>query len=176
MIVVIMGLSGSGKSFLASILHKEFDFEWIRSDHIRKELAGIDPNQRLKLPYGEGIYSEEWTKKVYEEMVKRAKELIQEGKRVVIDATFLEEWQRKLVKDQFPSAIFLLAQAKEEEIIRRLKSRKDISDADVEIYLKQKEKFIPPDYAVPVDTQKSPEELKVALRELLQEYGLKGIQ
>lgn len=175
MIVVVMGLSGSGKSFLASILHKEFGFEWIRSDQIRKELAGIDPNQKLKLPYGEGIYSEEWTKKVYEKMVERAKELIQKGKRVVLDATFLEEGQRKLVRDQFPSALFLLAQAQEEEIIRRLKTRKDISDADVEVYFRQKEKFSPPSYAIPIDTQKSPEELKDLLRELLKDY-LKDIQ
>lgn len=168
MIVVVMGLSGSGKSFLASILHKEFGFEWIRSDQIRKEMAGIDPSQRLKLPYGEGIYSREWTRRVYEEMVKRAKELVEKGKRVVLDATFLEEWQRDLVRNSFPSALFLLAQAQEEEIIKRLRKREDISDADIEVYFKQKERFSPPSYAIAVDTQKSSEELKAVLEKLLQ--------
>lgn len=93
MIVVVMGLSGSGKSFLASLLHEEFGFEWIRSDQVRKELAGIEASQRVKVPYGEGIYSQEWTQRVYKEMVRRAKEKAEEGKDVVLDATFLEEWK-----------------------------------------------------------------------------------
>ncbi|MFN7064756.1 MAG: AAA family ATPase [Aquificaceae bacterium] len=170
MIVVLMGLSGSGKSLLASLLHKEFGFEWIRSDLIRKEMAELKPEQRLKLPYGEGIYSKDWTKRVYEEMLRRAKE---KAKNVVLDATFLEDWQRDMVKEAFPEALFLLAQAEEEEIIRRLKSRQDISDADLEVYLRQKERFTPPSYAIPINTQRSLEELKAVLREILQNYGWK---
>ncbi|MFN3598571.1 MAG: AAA family ATPase [Aquificaceae bacterium] len=172
MIVVVMGLSGSGKSFLASILNKDFGFEWIRSDQIRKELAGIEPNKRLKVPYGEGIYTKDWTKRVYEEMIKRAKQ--KEGKNIVLDATLLEDWQRELVKKNFPNALFILAQAEEEEILKRLKSRQDISDADIEIYLRQKEKFSSPHYAIPINTQKTLEELRVELRELLQRYGYKS--
>jgi len=61
-IVVLIGLSGSGKSFVANILHREFGFEWIRSDQIRKEMAGIEPTQRVKVGFSEGIYSEEWTR------------------------------------------------------------------------------------------------------------------
>ncbi|RMH02455.1 MAG: hypothetical protein D6699_05930, partial [Aquificota bacterium] len=102
MIVVVMGLSGSGKSFLAQILHKDFGFEWLRSDAIRKELAGIKPQESAKAEYGEGIYTPQWTKRVYEELIERAKRLAQEGKKVVLDATFLEEWQRRLVKEAFP--------------------------------------------------------------------------
>ncbi|MFN3471567.1 MAG: AAA family ATPase [Aquificaceae bacterium] len=177
MIVVVMGLSGSGKSFLAGLLHEEFGFEWIRSDQIRKELAGIEATQKVKVPYGEGIYSQEWTQRVYREMIKRAREKVKEGKDVVLDATFLEEWQRSLVKEEFKDVLFLLAFAEEEEIIRRLKSRKDISDADLEVYMRQKERFVPPEYAVPINTQRSREELKALLLELLQGYGYnKGTQ
>ncbi|MDW8067120.1 MAG: AAA family ATPase [Aquificaceae bacterium] len=171
MIVVVMGLSGSGKSFLASILKEEFGFEWVRSDSIRKELAGIAESQKTKVGYGEGIYSPEWTKKVYEEMLKRAESMAREGKDVVLDATFIEEWQRNMVKGKFPEAVFLLAHAEEEEILRRLKERKDISDAGVEVYLKQKERFTPPDYARTINTQRSKDELKVVLLEVLQEHG-----
>lgn len=171
MIVVVMGLSGSGKSFLASILHQDFGFEWLRSDAIRKELAGLKPHESAKAPYQEGIYSPEWTKKVYERMVERAKELAKEGKKVVLDATFLEEWQRNLVKEAFPNALFILATAQEEEILRRLRERKDISDADIQVYLRQKERFKPPDYALPVETQKSRQELKEILRELIEGFS-----
>ncbi|QID33198.1 AAA family ATPase [Pampinifervens florentissimum] len=176
MIVVVMGLSGSGKSFLASILHQDFGFEWLRSDLIRKELAGINPYESAKSGYGEGIYSQEWTKRVYEEMIRRAKELVCSGKNVVLDATFLQDWQRELVKKSFPNAIFLLAYADEQVVIKRLRERRDVSDADVEVYLKQKENFVPPSYAIPIDTNKSRDELKVVLQEILQRLERKDIQ
>lgn len=171
MIVVVMGLSGSGKSFLASILKEEFGFEWIRSDAIRKELAGIAESKKIKVGYGKSIYSPEWTKRVYEEMLRRTELKAREGKDVVLDATFIEEWQRNLVKDKFPEALFLLAYAEEGEVLRRLREREDISDASVEVYFKQKEKFTPPEYALMINTQRSREELKVALLEVLREHG-----
>ncbi len=176
MIVVVMGLSGSGKSFLANILHQDFGFEWLRSDLIRKELAGIKHYESAKSGYGEGIYSQEWTKRVYEEMIKRAKEKVSQGKRVVLDATFLQEWQRKLVKENFPEAIFLLAYAEEQVVIKRLKERQDVSDAGIEVYLKQKENFIPPPYAIPIDTNKKREELRAVLQEILQGFERKDTQ
>jgi predicted kinase len=33
---------------VANILHREFGFEWIRSDKIRKEMASIEPTQRVR--------------------------------------------------------------------------------------------------------------------------------
>lgn len=176
MIVAVMGLSGSGKSFLARILHEDFGFEWLRSDVIRKELAGIEPSQRVREGYSKGIYSEEWTRKVYEEIVKRAGEVVSRGKRVVLDATFLQEWQRRMLMDAFPDAVFLLAHAEEEEIIKRLRERQDVSDADIEVYLRQKERFSPPSYAIPVYTKKSREELRADLQGILQRVERKGTQ
>jgi gluconokinase len=101
-IVVLIGLSGSGKSFVANILHREFGFEWIRSDQIRKEMAGIEPTQKVKVGFSEGIYSEEWTRRVYERMLDLAEEKLKEGKNVVLDATFLRAWQREKGKGTVP--------------------------------------------------------------------------
>ena len=169
-LVVIFGLSGSGKSFLARILNEEFGYRWIRSDVVRKELAGLKPEQEAKAEFGKGIYTEDMTKRVYEEMVRRAKELLKEGKRVVLDATFLKRWQRDLVRSRFKDVLFIFATASEEEIKRRLAKRKDVSDADFAIYLKQKEIFEPPeeiDY-VEVNTERSKEELKSILKDLIE--------
>ncbi len=128
-----MGLSGSGKSYLSQILHQDFGFEWIRSDVIRKELAGLEPTQSAKAEYQKGIYTPEMTHKVYEEMLRRAGELFSKGKNVVLDATFLKEEQRQRVKSAFPEVIFLLTVASEEEIRKRLSRRSDVSDADFNI-------------------------------------------
>jgi len=166
-IVVLIGLSGSGKSFVANILHREFGFEWIRSDQIRKEMAGIEPTQKVKVGFSEGIYSEEWTKRVYERMLDLAEEKLKEGKKVVLDATFLKAWQRRKVKERFPSAVFIWVVAKEEEIIKRLSLRQDISDAGVETYLRQKEIFEPPEGVPTLDTSENEPEVKEKLKELL---------
>lgn len=163
-----MGLSGSGKSFVAQMLHEEFGFEWIRSDTIRKELANVDQKQHIKVGFGEGIYSEEWTKKVYQEMISRAERLKDAGKHVVMDATFLKKWQRDMVKERLGDVLFLMAFADEEEIKRRLSQRKDISDADWNTYLKQKEVFEPPEGIILINTQKSREDIRAELRKILQ--------
>ncbi len=167
MIVVLIGLSGSGKSFVANILHREFGFEWIRSDQIRKEMAGIEPTQRVKVGFSEGIYSEDWTKRVYERMLALAEEKLKEGKKVVLDATFLRAGQRERVKERFPSAVFIWVVAKEEEVLKRLSSRQDISDAGVETYLRQKEIFEPPEGVPTLDTSEKEHKVKEKLRELL---------
>jgi gluconokinase len=166
-IVVLIGLSGSGKSFVANILHREFGFEWIRSDQIRKEMAGIEPTQRVKVGFSEGIYSEDWTKRVYERMLDLAEEKLKEGKNVVLDATFLRAWQRERVKERFPSAVFIWVVAKEEEVLKRLSSRQAISDAGVETYLRQKEVFEPPEGVPTLDTSENGHKVKEKLRELL---------
>ena len=171
--IVVFGLSGSGKSFLSSLLHKHFGYEWLRSDVIRKELAGIKPQQSAKADFGKGIYTEDMTRRVYEEMVRRAKGLTEGGKKVVLDATFLKRWQRELVLKNFENPLFIFAWAPEEVIKERLSKRKDVSDADFNIYLKQKEVFEEPeeiDY-VKVNTDKSPEELIKELEKIITAEG-----
>ncbi|MDQ7037701.1 MAG: AAA family ATPase [Aquificota bacterium] len=168
-VVVVFGLSGSGKSFLSKLISEEFGYEWVRSDVIRKEIAGIPSHRSARSGFGEGIYTEEMTRKVYTEMVERASRLIKEGKRVVLDATFLKRWQREMVASRFDRPLFILTWAEEEEIKRRLSKRVDVSDADFEIYLRQKEVFEPPEEIsyVRINTQKSKEDLKDLLSDLL---------
>ncbi len=170
-LVVVFGLSGSGKSFLSRILHEELGYEWLRSDVVRKEMMGISPEQKAKAEFGKGIYTEDITRRVYREMVRRAKELVAEGKRVVLDATFLKRWQRDLVRENFEKPLFILASASEEEIRRRLSNRRDVSDADFSIYLKQKEVFEPPEEVeyVVVNTERGREELLSVLKDLVKD-------
>ncbi|WP_461831900.1 AAA family ATPase [Aquifex sp.] len=168
-LVVVMGLSGSGKSFISSMLSKEFGYKWLRSDVIRKELTGIKPEKSAKAEFGKGIYTEEITRKVYEEMVKRAKEFYKKCEKVVLDATFLKRWQRELVLRNFKDPLFIWVYASEDVIKRRLQDRKDVSDADFGIYLKQKEVFELPDEVnyVKLNTEKTYEELKKEIEVLI---------
>ena len=143
-VLVLIGFSGSGKSYIAKFLQK-YGYEVLRSDVIRKKMAGLNPTESAKSDFGKGIYSEEMTRKVYNEMVKRAKQIVSEGGKVVLDATFLKRWQRELVLRFFPTVVFIWVVAPDKVIIERLKRRKnDVSDADITVFQKQKSIFEPP--------------------------------
>ena len=144
-VAVLIGLSGSGKSFVARKLAQKLGYTVLRSDEIRKTLAGLNPYQNAQSEFGKGIYTEEMTQKVYRTMVEKAKDIVRKGGKVILDATFLRSWQRELVLRYFPSAVFIWIWAPEKVVLKRLKNRKgDISDATPEVYFKQKERFQPP--------------------------------
>jgi len=144
-LIVLIGFSGSGKSYVAKRLVECCGYEVLRSDAIRKELAGLKPTESAKAPFGGGIYTPHMTEKVYQTLMRRAKDIISKGGKAVLDATFLRKWQRELVYRYFPTAVFVWVNEPEEVVIERLKTRKgDISDADISVYRKQKEIFEPP--------------------------------
>ncbi len=166
-IIIIMGLSGTGKSFLSKLISENFGYIWIRSDIIRKRLIGIDPSSKVNTGYMQGIYTPEVTRVVYYIMFELAKTCIKKGKCVVIDATFSEKWQRNLALKYFPKAIYIQTVAPENVVKKRISSRIDVSDANYAIYLKQKERWTDPDYAIKINTNKSASQLLQELKSLI---------
>ena len=144
-VIVFMGLSGTGKSFLAQKLLEKFPAVYLSSDIIRKELFGLDPSTHHYVPFEQGIYSKEFSEKTYKEIIKRAKEEIEFGSSVIIDATFKNTWQRKILLEEFKNVkaeiFWIWCEAPDEVIKERINKRKNhtYSDALWEIYLKQKE-------------------------------------
>jgi predicted kinase len=55
-LVVVGGLPGTGKSTLAAGLADALGATVIRSDEVRKELAGLRPDQPAPTAFGEGLY------------------------------------------------------------------------------------------------------------------------
>lgn len=148
--IVVCGASGTGKSTLAFELSRHTGFVHLSSDRIRRELAGLPPGHRKPERFGEGIYSEEFTSRTYEELIKRATGLLSEGRSVVLDATFGKRKQLINAKKaaQRTSALFRVVEctARNATIRERLSKRTAVpgaavSDADWEIYLKQKALF-----------------------------------
>jgi predicted kinase len=134
-LVLLAGLPGSGKSTLARGLGGQAGFVVVRSDEVRKELAGVPPTARPPGGFDEGIYSPEWTERTYAECLRRAEALLFEGRRVVIDAGFREEARRRTFLDAatrwgVPGGV-LVCRASAAEAGRRLDGRHgDVSDAD----------------------------------------------
>jgi len=100
-------------------------------------------------------------------MIELGKECIRKGKCVVLDATFIEDWQRELVLRNFKECIFIHTVAPEEIIKKRLEYRKDVSDATYDIYLEQKKRWKDIPYAIRIETNKSPRKILQELKSLI---------
>ena len=96
--VAIGGLSGTGKSRLsadlAPFLGDAPGAISLRSDVLRKRLAGVDPQTRLS---ADG-YSSEMTERTYDFLCEQAERLLRCGHSVIADAVFAREDQRAAIE------------------------------------------------------------------------------
>jgi aminoglycoside phosphotransferase family enzyme/predicted kinase len=137
-LVLVGGLPGSGKSTLARGLVEYSGFEVIRSDVVRKELAGLSEREPASAPFGAGLYTPEWNRRTYAECLSRAERRLFEGARVVVDASFRAEADRRAFLDAAVRwgvpGVFLQCEVSEETARARLTHRhSDASDADASI-------------------------------------------
>jgi predicted kinase len=144
-LVITFGLAGTGKSGIADDLAREMGFEIIRSDEMRKEIAGVDREEHHYGRFGEGIYSRRMTEKTYEAMFDRAKRMLADNRSVILDACFLAERERKRAREiaeETGSRFNIVAVTAPDEVVKKRISQrmkeKSVSDATLEVYLKQK--------------------------------------
>jgi aminoglycoside phosphotransferase family enzyme/predicted kinase len=66
----------------------------LRSDVVRKELAGLAPSDHAPAELCRGIYDDRLTQRTYDELASRASVALASGQSVVVDATFARAGQR----------------------------------------------------------------------------------
>ena len=93
-IVAVGGLSGSGKSTVAALLALQLRATVLRSDVVRKDMAGVAAGQTL----GPEFYTADWHARVYAEMLRRAEAAARAGDRVIVDAMFARAEERDAVR------------------------------------------------------------------------------
>jgi len=126
MIILVCGLPGSGKSYLAERLAKKCGAVYLSSDIVRQEM-----NAR-------GHYSREDKLNVYKELQKQAAALCRQEKDVVVDATFFHHTLREMflsLAKEIRVRIYVIEVTASEDLIRkRLKEPRPFSEADFKVY------------------------------------------
>jgi len=138
-LVLVGGLPGTGKSRLAADLQQRGDMTWIRADAVRKELAGLRADASGKSTIEGGIYTHEWNDRTYGECLGRARAILEDGGRVIVDASFKEERRREeliaVARACGARVHLLICTAPPDAVRTRLAERRDDpSDADWMIY------------------------------------------
>lgn len=149
-LLLAAGLPGTGKSTLARRLAERAGLHVIRSDVVRKELAGISAESGAQAPTGQGIYTPEWNARTYAECLARAEKLLFAGQRVLIDANFPDNARRRTFLREavawgVPPLMFV-CQADPQVVHERLAARTaDASDADWSVYQSAAARWEDPD-------------------------------
>jgi aminoglycoside phosphotransferase family enzyme/predicted kinase len=97
-LIVMMGLSGSGKTRLASRLAPLLEAVHLQSDVERRRLAGMRPGQRSGSALQAGVYAPQATNDVYAHLAHCAEEMLRAGWSVIVDATFTARERRATMR------------------------------------------------------------------------------
>ncbi len=165
-LVIVGGSPGTGKSTLADVIGMKFDWAVESSDLVRHDLLGV--------PFGESVgqslaargrdaYAPDEKMAVYEELLKRGRDMLRTGESVIMDATWASStWReraRELAAEFNCGIVEIRCVAPKAEIQQRLIEREELSasnsDANWAVAEQIDKSFDPWDEASTVDTSGS---------------------
>jgi uncharacterized protein len=140
-LVLMHGLSGSGKTTVSQRLLERLGAVRVRSDVERKRLHGLAAGARTHSKAVEGIYAPASTRLTYDRLAQAARAVVESGYRAIVDAAFLGRAQRGVFRALAGrlGAPFLIAtcRASEGALRRRVAQREaamsDASEAGVSV-------------------------------------------
>jgi len=159
-LVLVGGLPGTGKSTVAAALADSTGWSVLRSDEVRKDIAGLGHAMAAIAAPGEGLYRPDMTDATYDGLLGRAKTALSLGESVILDASWSAERHRRAaadVADATSSDLVELhcvapAPLAEQRIRRRLRRGGDPSDATPAVAAAMAVRFDPWPAASLVDT------------------------
>jgi aminoglycoside phosphotransferase family enzyme/cytidylate kinase len=137
-LVVVGGSPGTGKSTLAAGLGDRLGAVVLRSDEVRKELAGVRSDRPGGAVAAQDLYRESWTDRTYDELLRRAEHLLAHGETVVLDATWGSAHRReraRSVAERVSADVVELRcvvdlRTAQRRADARVRTGSDVSDAD----------------------------------------------
>ena len=176
-LIITHGVSGTGKSWLASRLAVRLGAIQVRSDVERKRLFGYRMDAKTGSGVQSGIYTEEAGLQTYARLADLARWLIEGGYTAIVDAAFLKHDERerfRLLAGQLGVPFVLLDFSADEETLRkrirvRQCSGRDPSEAGIDVLeaqLRSQEPLVSNEreQAVEVETSQEPSVADLATR------------
>jgi aminoglycoside phosphotransferase family enzyme/predicted kinase len=144
-IMITHGYSGSGKSTFAQSLAELTGAIRIRSDVERKRMHGLAMTSRAGAGPDAALYSAAATQMTYDRLLQLARQILEAGMPVIVDAAFLKKAERKQFEEvahqlSVPFFIFDVHASEavmKERIALRMQMNHDPSDAGVEVLMRQ---------------------------------------
>ena len=150
-LVALYGLMGTGKSSIARFLRDEMGWYLISTDSVRKQISGVGQDTRVYVPYNEGLYSPEMNRRTYEEVCRRAENLLRAGFSVAVDGAFKKQDERlpvfELAQRAEANLLFLETTCDpiaQQQRLERRELHNTRSDGRVELMEKQRSDFEAP--------------------------------
>ncbi|MFA7281823.1 MAG: AAA family ATPase [Sterolibacterium sp.] len=140
-LIITRGVSGSGKTTVSQWFLEHFSALRLRSDIVRKRLHGLNPNSRSHSALAADLYTESASQATYADLLCLAREILESGFPVVVDATFLKRSQReafeRMAADLGVSFLILDCSSGYENLRQRVMLReangKDASEANMAV-------------------------------------------
>jgi len=163
-LILVTGLTGTGKTTLAERLERLPGFQRVSSDSLRKQLAGIPEDTPVLDSFGQGLYSPKRDAEVYDALLEKALQGLREGYSMVVDASFGRSARRakflRAAGDLGIPVLLLALKCRPETALQRLDrravERQGPSDGRREIFPLQAGNFEPigeEEHPLQVDTE-----------------------
>lgn len=145
-LIVMRGLSGSGKTWVSGQVMAALPAIRLRSDIERKRLFGLAETADSHSDIDAGIYDTDSSRKIYQALVSKAKTLLDARHSVILDATFLLAEERDFALEMADScgyaAVIVDVRAPQALLESRLQQRRcnasDASEATLEVLAHQR--------------------------------------
>lgn len=153
--VLLCGLPATGKTTIAQALAAPLRAEVLRSDVMRKRMAGMGETQRWTGGMFDGPYAPDMTERVYARLAESVEERLATGRSVIVDATLRSESYRAALIESLGSVPWVVVHLvrSDEQVARNLAARRAmddyVSDADEAYYQQAKRTFEPPNEIAP---------------------------
>lgn len=136
-IVIMHGVSGSGKSTFATSLAEATGAVCVRSDVERKRIHGLEAGARGSA----ALYGDRATLAVYLRLADLSQRIVSAGFPVIVDAAFLQRWQRDRLRRlalQLQVRFVIVDLHADDEVLRtrvadRARQGRDASDATLAV-------------------------------------------
>jgi uncharacterized protein len=152
-LLITTGVIGSGKSSVAREVAARLGAIVVRTDAVRKHLAGLALDERRPAGFGEGLYTPEMARRTYAEAMALAAKVLDAGWPVIVDGAFSSAAQRSQAREAaartgVPFAV-LWCDAPDSVLAERLRRRAhdpgEVSDAGLDLLPQHRAHYEPPD-------------------------------